>query len=71
MFSEVCNDVEADVMRLYIILRHNYPEKNFRADVSTAAKLRVFLAQKEHPMSINSHGNFWLYLNLNSLLWIV
>ena len=34
-------------------------------------KLRVFLAQKGHPLSINFQGNFWLYLNLNSLLCIV
>jgi len=30
MFSEVCNDMEADVMRLSIMLRHDvYPEKKF------------------------------------------
>jgi len=34
-------------------------------------KLRVFLAQKGHPLSISFQGNFWLYLNLNSLLCIV
>ena len=49
MFSEVCNDVEADVMRLYIMLRHNYPEKNFRADVSTAAKVAGFPCSKRTP----------------------
>ena len=34
-------------------------------------KLRIFLDQKGHPLSINFQGNFWLYLNLNSLLCIV
>ena len=30
IFSEVCNDVEADVMKLFITLRHDvYPEKKF------------------------------------------
>jgi len=34
-------------------------------------KLRAFLARKGHPLSINFQGNFWFYLNLNSLLCIV
>jgi len=34
-------------------------------------ELRVFLAQQEYPISTNFQGNFWLYLNLNSVPWIV
>ena len=34
-------------------------------------ELRVFLAQQEYPISTNFQGNFWLYLNLNSVSWIV
>jgi len=34
-------------------------------------KLRANLAQKEHPLSINFKGTFWLYMNLNYLLCIV
>jgi len=34
-------------------------------------KLRAFIAQKGHALSINFKGSFWLYLNLNSLLCIV
>ena len=34
-------------------------------------ELRVFLAQEEYQISTNFQGNFWLYLNLNSVSWIV
>ena len=34
-------------------------------------ELRVFLAQLGYPIPTNFQGNFWLYLNLNSLSWIV
>jgi len=34
-------------------------------------ELRVFLAQQGYPISTNFQGNFWLYLNVNSLSWIV
>jgi len=34
-------------------------------------ELRVFFPQQGYPISTNFQGNFWLYLNLNSLSWIV
>ena len=34
-------------------------------------ELRVFLAQQGYPISTDFQGSFWLYLNVNSLSWIV
>jgi len=34
-------------------------------------KLQVFFAQQGYTISTNFRGNFWLYLNLISLSWIV
>jgi len=34
-------------------------------------ELRVFFAQQGYPISTSFQGNFWLYLNLNSLSRIV
>jgi len=34
-------------------------------------ELRVFLAQQGYPISTNFQGNFQLWLNLNSLSWIL
>jgi len=50
MFPEVCNDMEADVMKLYIMLRHDFiHRKSFRAGVSTAAKVAEFPCSKRTP----------------------
>ena len=55
MSSEVCNNMEADVMRLAYISCWDtmFIKKKFRAVVSTVEKLPVFFAEKGHPMSIN------------------
>jgi len=34
-------------------------------------ELRVFLARQEYPISTNFQSNFWIYLDLNSVSWIV
>jgi len=34
-------------------------------------ELRLFYSQEEYPISTNFQGDFWLYVNLNSLSSIV
>jgi len=49
MFSEAFNDMEADVMRLYIMLRHDvYPEKKFQSGCFNCSKSWGFSLLKKH-----------------------
>jgi len=54
------------------MLRHaSYPKEVLERVFQLWQELQVFLAQEEYPISTNFQGNFWLYLNLNSVSWIV
>ena len=73
MFSEVCKAMIAHIMRLcFMLKRACYAEEKCQNVCCNCGKsCGVLLAQQGYPISINFQGNLWLYLNLNSLSWIV
>jgi len=62
-----------DTMRLYFMLRHaGYPEEKCWSVCFNYGKICGFsLLNKDTQYLLIFHGNFWLYLNLNSLSWIM
>jgi len=73
MFSKVCKDMLADTMKVYILRRSGYREEKFQSWCFNCGKsCEISLPSKDTEcVLILKATYFWLYLDLNFLLWIV
>ena len=62
MFSELCEDMDADAMRLlyHVEVRWLFRGKVLKCVFQLQQELCVFLAQHKYPITISFQDNFWL-----------
>jgi len=73
IFSEVWKDMLADTMKLYILRRSGYREEKFQSGCFNCGKsCGISLPSKDTQCVLILKATFfWLFLDLNFLLWIV